>query len=461
MVPPSHSPNFVNSPFFTGGQSVAEPTFTSSPGSQAFAQNQLFPSQGNMCMLNGVQPGGRQGHSNTLKALKRKIQENFTSSCKPTKVPRFYDGQDNNGYIVSGSTPLPSSFETNCYRNSIGVNVGGFTSQHAVTNGPMQLMYSQAHSTTIISPKHKVITSEPLPKFVQSPKVIQKAPSLEQVVPEITLPNSYLTPDSSPVSSPEPVTKREVAHMTDTKPIDPILVAKHLCALKQRQFTDRKPDLTPCVTNGTKKQLPSLDVSFVDSFFDEIGTWALDFMALQKMREILPVVKQEPVDLHVKESCDQQPPVLVQAPDMKVHDLDIERLLGISDCEVSGKSGCDSFIGLKTDLEEQRLSFSDCQPSPTPSSPMTDDKIAYDDVISSFVLTPESDFDTDQCEDVLDPDSWVLESVNMDIGMQSTYVNPKQVVADHHLKPSGPASADDELYQLKQLISSWTPSGKC
>ncbi|XP_060082003.1 neuronal PAS domain-containing protein 4B-like [Ylistrum balloti] len=437
------SPNFAPSTFFAG-QSVFD---ASASTSQGFNQSPMFSSQPNLCMRNNA-PGqviGRQGqgHTNTLKALKRKLQENFSSTCKPIKVPRMVqDRTAGNGYMVSGGTPLPSSFESNSYRNAHGSSLAP---QHAVTTGPVQMMYCLNNNS--INTKPKSVVPEPLPTFVESPRLMPKATPLEQVVPELPIPACFPTPEPSPVSSPQPQMKKEPV----TCGVDPILVAKHLCVIRQKQVNNAQQNAKVANTETQKKLLPSLDVSFVDSFFDEIGTVNGEPMSI---KGLLQRVKQEPVDT-TDYSClqtrEKQLPAFEQ--------FDIDELFEISGVPLN--NNCNNFVGMKMEMEDQRIPACESQPSPTPSSPrsVTEDKLAYDDIMSSVVLTPESDFDTDQCDD-LDPDSWMLETCNIDMSSKGLdlFAEPK-LQTDFCLKRAGPCSDETELYQLKQLISSWTPSG--
>ncbi|XP_021363298.1 neuronal PAS domain-containing protein 4B-like [Mizuhopecten yessoensis] len=438
------SPNFAQSSFFAG-QTIFD---ASTPSPQGFNRSAMFSSQPNLCMRNNV-PGqvmGRQGqgHTNTLKALKRKLQENFSSTCKPIKVARMaQDISSGNGFMVSGGTPLPSSFESNSYRNIHGSSVAP---QQAVTTGPVQMMYC-LNNNVLPATKQKSVLSDPLPAFVEQTRLMQKAPSLEQVVPELSIPAFYPTPEPSPVSSPQPQMKQEIL----PSGVDPIMVAKHLCALRQKHVNRTQQSTKVSNAEPQKKLLPSLDVSFVDSFFDEIGT--LDGQPLS-IRGLLQRVKQEPVDvtdytcLHTQE---KQLPAFEQ--------FDIDELFESSGVHLNNT--CNNFIGMKMEIEDQRIPLCESQPSPTPSSPRStvEDKLSYDDIMSSVVLTPESDFDTDHCED-LDPDSWMLETCNIDMSTKGLdlFAEPK-LQTDFCLKKAGPCSDETELYQLKQLISSWTPSG--
>lgn len=445
------SPNFASSSFFAGQTVFDSPL----PTSQGDCQSQMYSSQSPLIMrINGEATGRQgQGHTNTLKALKRKLQENFSSTCKPLKVARMVqDRSSGNGLMVPGGTPLPSSFESNSYRNAIG---NGSAAQHSVTTGPLQMMYCQGLHTSIISSKHNSIVSDTLPSFVESRRKTPKAPTLEQVVPEITAPVCYPTPDPSPVSSPQPHMKTEPLTDPLIHAVDPILVAKHLCVIRQKQLlhygqSESTKDMKVESTNKSKL-LPSLDVSFVDSFFDEIGTPPGHSPPI---KGLLQRVKQEPVD-YVTYDCLQSREK--QLPDFGKFDLD--ELLVSSGLQIT--SSCNNFIDLKMEMDDQRLPVCENHPSPTPSSPrsITDDKMSYDDVLSSVVLTPESEFDTDPCED-LDPDSWMLETCNINTATKvfDLYVEPK-LQADFCLKQAGPFSDETELYQLKQLISSWAPSG--
>ncbi|XP_033733914.1 neuronal PAS domain-containing protein 4B-like [Pecten maximus] len=442
----SSTNNFAPSTFFAGQTVFDTPT----PTSQGFSPPPMFSSQTNLCMRNNV-PGqaiGRQGqgHTNTLKALKRKLQENFSSTCKPVKVARMVqDRSSGNGFIVSGGTPLPSSFESNSYRNALGASLAP---QHAVTTGPVQMMYCLNSNSNPINTKQKSIVSDPLSPFVESKRLMQKNAPLEQVVPELSIPACYPTPEPSPVSSPQPQMKQEPV----IGGVDPILVAKHLCVIRQKHDSASQQCTKISNPEPQKKLLPSLDVSFVDSFFDEIGTVNGQPMSI---KGLLQRVKQEPVD-NTDYNC-LQTQEKQQIPEFE--QFDIDELFEASGVQLNNT--CNNFMGMKMEMEDQRLPICESQPSPTPSSPRstTEDKLSCDDIMSSVVLTPESDFDTDPCDD-LDPDSWMLETCNIDMSTKGLdlFAEPK-LQTDFCLKQAGPCSDETGLYQLKQLISSWTPSG--
>ncbi|KAK3092513.1 hypothetical protein FSP39_003837 [Pinctada imbricata] len=441
-IPPGMDANLMTS---QTSAMIPQPFFprhfdSSQFGSQTashFIQNQTSP----------VQPGllkggfeGRQGHTDTLKALKRKLQENFTqTTCKPMKIPRVM--QNNNGRSgyspVQESTPLPSSFETNSYRNVMNSMIGGMD-HHVISSGPMKVM--QAHSiAAALSPKDKSYLCDTLPAYVPAPVNMERTVKvLEQVVPDVTIPACYPTPEPSPVASPEPSKQKESTHSVhaDIK-LDPVLVAKHLCAIKQKQFHSKEMDVQP------KKLLPSLDVTFVDSFFDEINNISLsredEIRLLQSCCEETVAVKKEPIDDCVNPSPMIQP------------NFDLEEFL-LTSRNIDSKRERGMGIKLEKPTDDQQVLSFDSHPSPTPSSPFssTDDKMTCED-FPSFALTPESNFDSDPYEDVLGTECWDLESVTVDITMPTL---TKQTTSMH----SAASPADNELHQLKQLLSSWTPN---
>lgn len=405
-----------------------------------YMQNPVAANQSTMFMKNGFQPNvGRQGHTDTLKALKRKIQENYT--CKPpVKVPRMINGlaHRNTFSPPQDTTPLPPSFESNIYRNTFGPHVGG-GDHRGIGQGPMQVMYAHNLSTVMMSPKEKSYMPD-----VFSPKPMYEEKRLEQVVPDVTIPPCYLTPEPSPVSSPEPPKKCEPVHtVKETKLIDPLLIAKHLCALKQRQLN---PNASMNPNGEPRKLLPSLDVDYVDSFFNEIDNVSLtreeEILLLQKIAREKITIKEEPIE---HEACKENHEPLT-------NDFDIEEFLQFTE------KPKDETVQVKVESrsdDQQVMSFEN---SPSPSSPYStisaaDDKFNSDD-FSSFALTPESGFESDSLDDVLETDCWDLESVKMDLSMTSTPPNHPafRMTPDVHPEP--------ELYQLKQLISSCTPSGK-
>ena len=427
-------------PAYFKGQANIE-AFQQPPNAHVYSPTPILSPPQNVCLRAGSppDPNMQQGqHSNTLKALKRKLQENFTSTCKPHKISRLTQ-KESPSYECISSTPLPSSFGSNGYRNMLGRPMGSFQGTEIQSGGPMQIMYQQdVHHSDILQVKKQI-------KQSSSPKTLNKLPSMEQVVPEVRIPHCYLTPDPSPVSSPEPVIKQEA--VSDQKMVDPVLIAKHLCSLKKRNINNPQPV-------KKSKNLPSLDVSFVDSFFDEICELT-DFEFPHHSIKELPktiTVKEEPLD-HFQVGCLQQ-----QKASVPYNNIDIDDLLGLNRNDMpNSPSSCYSSEGTK-ESDDQRLPFCENQPSPISSIQSIDDKLSCDDVISMIAMTPESDFDGEPVDDVMDQDSWLLESCSMNGFNLLTRGNPAPV---SHLKQAGSCTGEaDKLYNLKQLISTWTPSGR-
>lgn len=443
MISPNQGSPILPHPFFAGQQPFDSPYGSPPPRQLLLAQvpNSTCPQNVSQTHL-----GGRQGHTDTLKALKRKIQENF-NTCKPNKVPRLaHTNPPGSRFNFNGSTtPLPSSFETNSYRNCVSSTMSTL-GHHVNGNGPVQALYCHDLANVTLSPKERTLSPNSIPNM--SPRA-EEVTTLEQVVPEVTVPDCYLTPDPSPASSPEP----HRFHPQETSKqmtIDPVLVAKHLCAIKYKQFV-QKQNVKCMNINEKKKNLPSLDATFVDTFFDELDTF-ID----KREEEIRSPEMFAPEPVAIKQEHQEMSPKPCQQS--VIDDFDLEEFLGLN--EQGTKDNVAMPMNIKLECDDQQV-FSESQPSPTPSSPISEHYKIHDE-FSTFALTPESDLDPENGDDVLDPDSWVLNPVKMVLNgaVTNPYNHPSQ-----SLPVETPLLAankeENELYQLKQLLSSLTPSGVC
>ncbi|KAL3872960.1 hypothetical protein ACJMK2_036128 [Sinanodonta woodiana] len=400
--------------------------------------------------------GQQQGRTDTLRALKRKIQENFISSCKPNKVARI------NGAESNGSSGFSDCFGrngqmmlgVNTYRNIESVFAGGQGDLDVITDGPIQIEYQSSFAPNIISSKKETLVQNSVQISAQSVSC-QKSRHFEQVVPEVHIPDCYLTPDPSPASSPKPsichtVTKAdtiELKHLTT-------FVMESLNELKEREKLSTSVQCQQVEVK--KKNLPVIDVSFVDNFFDEI---CIPCNSLQ--------IKTEPLSPPPQSHLPNVALLLTnKIPSMKINE-EVTRVPIKEEIPIVEQSDLDDLLAyvdstvtesVQTESPDVQKSLSpgpnDClisAMSPTLScrSPeMFSHQQSQDSVSSGY--TSDSSPGYDGRDDILDPDSWLLEPIEMSLDM--TLVGSQS-------ESTRKTPSSDGLYQLKQLLSTWTPCG--
>lgn len=420
----SSGANIFPSPFFSGQQIFDQP-FATVPQP---VHGQIPPPHKSFCTKTCSNSlADRQGRNDTLRALKRKIQENYTTpSCKPSKLARMMH-HPNNGFGMGGSSPVSAMQTEPVMCQSLPPVQSSFNGP-ALDHGPMQMLYSCRDIQRTLAQKKGPIITDRLYKPVVK---MEDKNNNEQVVPDITVPSCYLTPEASPVSSPQP--SKESGATTDVHSFNPVLVAKYICTLKQKQLTGVQEK------DKKAKKLPSLDVSFVDSFFDELGT-----LVVPNTNNIdkEPMIKTEPIDID-------------DLIDVKQTDsFDVEDILALSDPEPEMNGG--KSINIKIEVRDNSFSVPEGHTNSLPLSPVssiTEDRLSCDE-LSYCALTPESDLDSDHYDDIMDPDNWMLQSLKLPcqgVIPDLEKVGNVQMVSD---------SGETELHQLRKFISSWTPSGK-
>jgi hypothetical protein len=157
------------------------------------------------------------------------------------------------------------------------------------------------------------------------------------------------------------------------------------------------------------------------------------------------VIKTEPIDID-------------DLVDEKESDsFDVEDILALSDPESEKNGG--KLTDVKLKFCENQFNVPESHTSPLPLSPIssiTEDRVSCDDM-SYCALTPESDFDSDQYDEIMDPDNWMLQTLKMPssaiLPELDKYGNTPMVSVDANV-------SETELHQLRKFISSWTPSGR-
>ncbi|CAL1542372.1 unnamed protein product [Lymnaea stagnalis] len=241
-------------------------------------------------------------HSDQLKAmLKRKIQGPHSGSCKPGKVAKTSWDMDRssggNGYTeMEHSMPM--------YEHYAQAPVPSHTD---CSGQIMQVIQPTNYRSGVMTAKHSH-------KYVNCQGMVSSMSSVfsEQVVPDVNLPDSYLTPDPSPVSSPEPsyvsvkteVIDAEVRNEQQSTSVDILLALEKLAAHPQ----ESRPQNVPVVVTETADvapipatRLPVFDAFDIDNFFDtlkmpgEESKTSLKAGALPLKSEIKSEVAEEPL----------------------------------------------------------------------------------------------------------------------------------------------------------------------
>lgn len=274
-----------------------------------------------------------QVQSDKLKImLKRKIQ----GPCRPAKVPKLAwdehaDGNGHNGgmgfeYAATGD---PMHSPTSASQFLASSTTGSFGSWSPGAQVVPLVQYRVAHVLPAsLHQQHKMAARliSPLCPAALSPPLSVSQP--EQVVPEsiVAVPDSYLTPDPSPASSPQPHsnTKTEVA---ESKTVTSAAILQKLEKLASLSHTHtatstcttpdtampfvikrEKMDSAACGQTCRQRELPIMDAFDIESFFDTLG--CSDAMTPVDLKErhqaaikrnvacvkpTLTLVKQEPI----------------------------------------------------------------------------------------------------------------------------------------------------------------------
>lgn len=432
-----------------------------------------------------------QGHTSTIKALKRKLQENFISSCKPNKIPRVTMDTNDGGFSdCNGSSQTHYVMNVNLFRSSSGVSDMFGTGNGICTYGEetLPMVYQAAALDPIHALRQKKAMLVNAIAPVGTPGVVQKlAPTctLEQVVPEVSIPDCYLTPDPSPVNSPKPLSSapvvkqetQEIKHLTS-------YVMSRLNELKRNQTISETPAVKE--TEGAtkrKKNLPIIDATFVDSFFDELQPTRLKEASIEiKMEPLSP----EPAVLNsVNESAKCQARIIksssivatskLPSPIQPMHPTSggIKGQLTFEDCtDLEELLGLVDTAGPESNMMSPAYSTESISPVASPSSytgcMSESSPLASPSFGSNPCLKQQTSLDkmyTDICpgsvspgydgrDDILEPDSWLLEPISMSLDMSLADI---ETTMPCEMKTE---ERDDDLYHLKKLLQqSWEPCG--
>ncbi|XP_052767265.1 uncharacterized protein LOC128208024 [Mya arenaria] len=423
-----------------------------------------------------------QGHTSTIRALKRKLQENFISSCKPSKMSRVgsFDSEDGGfaDFISGGETQYVMN--VNVFRSagsaSQAVDNGGIA---AFTGETMPLVYQHnsldpMHALRLKKSMRLPVSMNPV-AFGAAP-IVQKLPptcTLEQVVPEVVIPDCYLTPDPSPASSPKPLISR-TGIKQETQEIKQLTsyVMGRLDELKQNQ-TISEPSVK--LDGKKRKNLPIIDATFVDTFFDEIEPMLVRpgsvEIKTEPMSPPVPMVRESHLSPPVTQTSHtpSPPPTVLPMPPT----CELKEELTLEDCTY-----LEEFLGLVGSAgPEIQAAFSPvsvadsmspvasptsvgtgCMPeSLSPRAPTYGSNHCIKQQSSMDQTYPElSPCSTspgyEGRDDLMDPDNWLLEPISLPLEMTldglDTLPEMRQDVRQ------------DELCRLKQILQqTWGPCG--
>lgn len=450
-----------------------------------------YPQQPQRYGLPGFDNAGQrmpQGHTSTIKALKRKLQENFISSCKPSKIQRVTMDTNDGGFSdFNGSQQTHYVMNVNVFRtnNAAGdmlVNGSGIC---AYGEDAVPVMYQTAAVDPVHALRQKKAMLINAIAPAGTPAVAQKLTptcTLEQVVPEISIPDCYLTPDPSPANSPKPLSMIPAVKQ-ETQEIKQLTsyVISRLNELKQSQTISETALVKDDETMAKKKKnLPVIDATFVDSFFDEIQP--------AQQREASIDIKVEPlspepvVSVSAAETSPSRSQVVKAYSQIATSKLPLSIQLLSPAKEVKGEFGFDNCSDLEEllglvdtagpeSITSPAYSTESISPAASPSSCsvyMADSSPLSSPFGSNPSLKQQKSLDrmyTDVCpgsvspgyecrDDILEPDSWLLEPISMSLDMSLADIEDG---VPCEMKPD---SREDDLYHLKKLLQqSWEPCG--
>lgn len=239
------------------------------------------------------------GQTENLKLmLKRKIQ----NPCRQAKVPKVSWQEDNstNGdqsfqYSTAAESVLSPHSSSPFFGGSSDGTSGGFSWSHSTQVLPRSQYHLRNALPTVLHHQHKAKAA-----LLSPPLSASGSYSLsEQVVPDslVSVPDSYLTPDPSPSSSPEPCASGSLMKLESLQQnaartsVSILQELEKLAALDRTATTaaivSTTTNVTPSVDFAIKpvkmecserrsscrqKELPVMDAFDIESFFDNLLT---------------------------------------------------------------------------------------------------------------------------------------------------------------------------------------------
>lgn len=224
-----------------------------------------------------------------LKAmLKRKIQGPQSASCKPTKLAKIsWDIDGSSG--GSGYTEMEHGISHMEHYSHVSAS-----SHVECQNQMMQVMQPENYRIGLMTSNKMSL------KQLNCQGVSKIALISEQVVPDLNVPDSFLTPDPSPVSSPQPLyttVKTEVMdpdekEVPEKSTVTILQALEKLAALPQANMGEKSQ------LAQRRKELPVFDAFEIDNFFENLNPEELKAKASIKMEAQLkhPVKVELPED---------------------------------------------------------------------------------------------------------------------------------------------------------------------
>lgn len=261
--------------------------------------------------------------SDKLKAmLKRKIQGPQVGQCRPTKISKmsWMDECGGRGYGDAGQGM--SMIEGYSHvQMPLSIDTQGQTLQVVQTN-------SFRGDVPLIARSTEVLNCQGIPV-----PVLSKCSMIsEQVVPDVNVPESYLTPEPSPVNSPQPSSGIKTEKMESDIKMQMTNFSCHLQALEKlaalsqdssatksqglpslRSLVPTKVVKTPrfetsVKSNTRRRNLPELDAFDIDTFFDLLEPKVFEKVERQIKTEIKTEIDE---DIAKTDSVHQNCPQIV------------------------------------------------------------------------------------------------------------------------------------------------------
>ncbi|XP_041352865.1 neuronal PAS domain-containing protein 4-like [Gigantopelta aegis] len=373
----------------------------------------------------------------TKEKLKRKIQ----GPCSPAKMPRLSlsDHGGNFGFASSSN-------------DSMITNLDSFSSNSFPTQSAGSVNWSE---TQVLTQGYYGMPTTSLQKGMMidhslSPSSFMHHSQQEQVVPDMSaLPESYLTPDPSPVSSPDPHYKTRTTDCIKTIksgcPADSILEeltklanTQQLCQVK----TETEPYLPPF--KPQKKILPEITATDIEHFFDLLVEGEpdnRDVCMVDDQSKPMVVCKSEPITIPPNSCRNKQNLPVIDTFELEEFFCSFNED-GLETTLLSQPTTCPP---IQNSLDQPAL-IKGGSGLHGGAPRLTQDYLGQDYSPQSMTSSDYSDENDDFLEDI------TMDPIQLMTATTDDFFTPSTTPSSNVV-----AQEVDELYQLQKLLSSLTP----
>ncbi|ESO95906.1 hypothetical protein LOTGIDRAFT_239387 [Lottia gigantea] len=195
--------------------------------------------------------------------VKQMLQKKITSQCKPAKIPR------------TDRTEKPETFH-----GEFGLGISSnffFGSFEPFNDASLSFEPFGQSNTQVMSVNNYAVSSSPSltkknvmvePRMMNQSSCLSPNLQLEQVVPDpcLQIPESFLTPEASPASSPEHKSSSDGNASIDNS----FDILEDLSKIQQFREVERNEKTEKTGMKRKRKGLPFIDPLDIESFFDEL-----------------------------------------------------------------------------------------------------------------------------------------------------------------------------------------------